>query len=393
MKNIKQNELFEQFNIPPSRANIRVVGPLTSLSELNTKFSTAGLTSEDLEPIDWRSKVDLSPILNQKSCGDCWAMSSTSALSDKFIIEKKIKNLILEPAITAQCASSSNGCGGGSPSVAVQYFETNGVPSVDVVKCPSWKTIYNEYSSNGTPNLPSCDTIINLCEKSTFYKSLIGSYKNLAVSSTDRAHTINNIKLALMEGPLVACFFVPIDFQAPALGYNWRKTNGIYVNGMYNDDLDKLATPNEKNYFGISSPSDWGNIIMENGSPAAHAVSIVGWGKDGDAGAFGKTTDYWIVRNSWGDTWNENGYFRIAMNIDGNTNNQLAFDIPTLFQNTLFGGCITFKPDLTTGAPFGHEYLKGGLSSKKNRKTLILLIVGAVILAIFFIYFLIKKRR
>merc|ERR1712159_112558 len=39
-----------------------------------------------------------------------------------------------------------------------------------------------------------------------------------------------------------------------------------------------------------------------------HAVKIVGWGEDYvDA----NQTFYWIVQNSWGPTWGEEGYFRI----------------------------------------------------------------------------------
>lgn len=50
----------------------------------------------------------------------------------------------------------------------------------------------------------------------------------------------------------------------------------------------------------------YGNLI------GGHAVKIVGWGNENG-------TDYWIVQNSWGPNWAENGFFRIAfgeVNID-----------------------------------------------------------------------------
>jgi len=45
------------------------------------------------------------------------------------------------------------------------------------------------------------------------------------------------------------------------------------------------------------------------GTSLDHATNVVGWGSSG-------STDYWIMRNSWGTSWGESGYMRIAI-VDG----------------------------------------------------------------------------
>eukprot|EP00479_Gromia_sphaerica_P003505 TRINITY_DN14090_c0_g1_i1.p1 TRINITY_DN14090_c0_g1~~TRINITY_DN14090_c0_g1_i1.p1 ORF type:complete len:111 (+),score=11.73 TRINITY_DN14090_c0_g1_i1:40-372(+) len=76
-------------------------------------------------------------------------------------------------------------------------------------------------------------------------------------------------------------------FKRGPIGCGIHSTKGLeaYKGGIYEEKLD----PNE---------------IKMN-----HEVSVVGWGVQGG-------TEYWIVRNSWGTYFGENGFFNIVMHDD-----------------------------------------------------------------------------
>ena len=44
-----------------------------------------------------------------------------------------------------------------------------------------------------------------------------------------------------------------------------------------------------------------------------HAVTIVGYGRDYDVP---HCEHYWLVKNSWGEGWGENGYMRVCADDD-----------------------------------------------------------------------------
>lgn len=410
--------LVKDYKLPPNRAQLKLKGPLTTTAAVKAGLFQAGLRAEDLAPIDWRKKAQLSMVENQRDCGSCWSMSSTASLTDRFIIQKNIPGLRLNQALTAQCVSGTfnQGCQGGYPFEAFKYFETNGAYASDD-KCIPWSKICTESNCS----LPSCQDISNICKDAVLYKAEKGSTKNLAATTEgntlDAATTIINIKRELLNGPVVAAYFVPKDFMASSLYKNWPKTNGIYINGSYNEDLDKLPQK-FKDAMGVTSPDQWGDIITDGGV-AGHAVEVVGWDY-GDAGSYGRVP-YWIVKNSWDTTWGMDGYFYIAMSDPSKGINQyVAFDIPlttltirstgqTTAMGGYFGGMCFCKPDLATGHEGGDgpspnpspspgpspSPSSGGSDSNKTALIISLVVLGVIILGggVFLYRKIGKKRR
>jgi C1A family cysteine protease len=53
-----------------------------------------------------------------------------------------------------------------------------------------------------------------------------------------------------------------------------------------------------------------GVFSSDCGTAQTHAVTVIGYGTTEDG------IDYWLLKNSWGETWGENGYMKILRNVD-----------------------------------------------------------------------------
>lgn len=73
-----------------------------------------------------------------------------------------------------------------------------------------------------------------------------------------------------------------------------------------------------------------GVFTGECGQSLDHGVAAVGYGSENGL-------DFWIVRNSWGNDWGEEGYIRMERNVVG---------------KNLMGKCgIAMEPSYPTKAP------------------------------------------
>jgi len=86
----------------------------------------------------------------------------------------------------------------------------------------------------------------------------------------------------------------------------------------------KEAVANRPTSVSVNANNNWqhygGGVLSLTDCPASqinHAVQATGYGVDDTAGEF------WTIRNSWGLTWGESGFIRIARGTNINTCNVL----------------------------------------------------------------------
>ena len=106
-----------------------------------------------------------------------------------------------------------------------------------------------------------------------------------------------SMMLALYKnGPIAVSFEVYNDF----LHYK----GGIYRHTKFADELNRF------------NPFDLTN----------HVVLLVGYGQDPVSGL-----KYWVVENSWGEHWGEDGFFRIIRGTDECGIESMAVEISPIF--------------------------------------------------------------
>ncbi|XP_035206656.1 dipeptidyl peptidase 1-like isoform X3 [Stegodyphus dumicola] len=208
------------------------------------------------EEFDWRNVSGInyvSPIRNQANCGSCYAFASMGMLESRLRIATNNKvQVVFSPQEIVSCSEYSQGCEGGFPYlIAGKYAQDFGV----------------------VPD--QCDPYTgedDKCVEKKCKRFYVADYKYVGGFYGGCNEGLMKLEL-VSHGPIAVSFEVYPDFVQ-------------YSGGVYHHTSLRLGF----NPFMITN----------------HVVVVVGYGTDDKTGE-----KYWIVKNSWGESWGEEGFFRI----------------------------------------------------------------------------------
>jgi len=221
----------------------------SNLARCSTDDSKATPSSFDYRT-QWKSCV--LPVRNQENtCGSGYAIAVAQTASERMCIASKAQQLVnLSAQELLSCDSNNSGCKSGFLNNSADYLKATGL--VDETCLP--------YQLDTT-----CD---KMCAEPKRHK--IEGYCILFGEEDIKREIVKN-------GPVVSVTTVHTDF----LTYK----SGVYVKGE--------EVPKFQGY---------------------HGIKIIGWGvENGSELEPNSGNKYWIVQNSWGEDWGENGYARISM--------------------------------------------------------------------------------
>jgi len=338
--------------VPPMNARARVKAPVQHHVSRKGEWNPTGGTGLPQEftwtdPVQIRQTLGWTPAgslvsrpMDQFHCGSCWAVASATMLADRHAIWSNTPVVALSPTYIMQCMPGSAKCEGGFPSDAGEFLAKHG--TLTAADDPyDWCSGNQACTQGPQPNQTRPVTLNNLvpkCPGLTLAKRVKAQRH-----TTQALVTPVSIQHEIWQrGPVVAVFRVFGDFVqgAKPRGDGWAATGGVYCH-----------LPNQKLYD--LSPV---NCVLGSNRPdqcyfGNHAVVIVGWGVAKGLRNFLRpggpalNLPYWIVRNSWGEHWNNGGYFKVAFS-DPRTglNVDLALDRPLRVNDQLFGGATVWDP-------------------------------------------------
>ncbi|ETP10324.1 hypothetical protein F441_14027 [Phytophthora nicotianae CJ01A1] len=270
------------------------------------------------ETLDWCSTDNpqnqsiCTDVKSQNQCGSCWAFAAADAIETAVVVNTGTSPRSLSPQQFLECSSRemtatfdycwadegvdgsswlltkmiwgsrNNACNGGMTHAAFADAAQLHWSLLSQLDLP-----YNEEDTSQA----SAATLANACDNSSTDNAAasIAGWEQVAGPSCDESSDSSELlKLALQQQPISVAINSGGSFDA-------------YKGGIY-------TCPNDGDF------ASSGDIN--------HAIVLVGYGSDG-------TTDYWILKNSYGASWGEKGFLRLAMDSKINCGLSVFAVIPT----------------------------------------------------------------
>lgn len=248
-----------------------------NMDRLGTSQGTFFYSGADLpESVDWRDTANpsgfsaVTPIKNQGQCGSCWSFSATGALEGHWAVKNNglLVSMSEQELIDCSKKEGNMGCNGGLMDNAFQWEEGHRV-------CTEASYPYKGREMNCTADT-TCEAAIPQGEVTGF----------VDIDHNDPRAMME----ALTHGP------VSVAIEAD------QRMFQFYHHGILtNDDPHHPKDPKHPKVCGTQLD---------------HGVLCVGYGVEDGKG-------YWIVKNSWGPQWGDQGFIRFhrglehEKNIDG----------------------------------------------------------------------------
>jgi len=209
--------------------------------------------SADLpDSVDWREKGIVSDVKNQGQCGSCWAFATTQIIESYAALATGSLVELSTQQVTS-CTPNpvqcggTGGCYGSIPQLGYTYIN-----------------LFGHATESDYPYVSGHTMATEDCEYDVMNTAPV-----VGITGYD---SMSNDQDAVME---------------------------------HLANVGPLAVAVDASYWGGYRSGVFDGCAFDENIGLNHAVMLVGYGTDAADG------DYWIVRNSWGSSWGEDGYIRL----------------------------------------------------------------------------------
>jgi len=232
---------------------------------------------------NWTHLQSLEQVIDQGSCGSCWAVASITVLQTHAEIHGPDKNRTFSAQELVECVPNPHSCGG-----------DGGCSGATVELAFDWALNRGLATERDTPYMGSD----GVCKKTG------GGPQQQQLVQTPLGQDHSNLEELVAPGVHHA---VP---GSPGAVFGLKAWERLAENSY----LPLLQAVFERGPVGVSAAADGWNsydsgIFDSCGKDVVinHAVTLIGFGMDQKLG--GKK--FWLIRNSWGPSWGEGGNIRL----------------------------------------------------------------------------------